>query len=197
MFSNSTAGPFFSSTRRVTAPISRSQSTSALMRRSSPCCSSCAIHCRISKKPIVHSLSHSPSRDIAKLDNGINSRNSQTWQWANGEPDGAGSDHDRKRDFRPARQGRIGDRRVQRAWRALCAMPGRERCGGGAGGAPRRSAFGLASAHRKNPRPRFCPRGRRAPPPGGGGGPPPPPGEISHPHPPAQQIPPGPPPPPP
>src|ERR1700686_3163927 len=60
MFSNSTAGPFFSSTLRVTAPISRSQSTSALMRRSSPCCSSCAIHCRISKKPILHSLSHPP-----------------------------------------------------------------------------------------------------------------------------------------
>src|SRR3984885_14606852 len=82
MFSNSTAGPFFSSTRRVTAPISRSQSTSALMRRSSPCCSSCAIHCRISKKPIPYSLSHLPPRHIAKLDNRINSRNSQTWQWA-------------------------------------------------------------------------------------------------------------------
>src|SRR6202035_5463161 len=77
MFSNSTAGPFFSSTRRVTAPISRAQSTSALIRRSSPCCSSCAIHCRISQKPITYSLSHSPPRDIAKLDKGINSRNSQ------------------------------------------------------------------------------------------------------------------------
>src|SRR6201997_4786510 len=82
MFSNSTAGPFFSSTRRVTAPISRSQSTSALIRRNSPCCSSCAIHCRISKKPIPYSLSHLPPRDIGKLDNRINSRNSQTWQWA-------------------------------------------------------------------------------------------------------------------
>src|SRR6202795_5122158 len=77
MFSNSTAGPFFSSTRRVTAPISRSQSTSGLMRRSSPCCSSCAIHCRISKKPILHSLSPSPPRKIVELDNRINSRNSQ------------------------------------------------------------------------------------------------------------------------
>src|SRR3984957_18121156 len=86
MFSNSTAGPFFSSTLRVTAPISRSQSTSALMRRSSPCCSSCAIHCRISKKPITYSLSHLPPRDTAKLDNGINSRNSQTWQGASHEP---------------------------------------------------------------------------------------------------------------
>src|SRR6202034_656761 len=72
--------------RRVTAPISRSQSTSALMRRSSPCCSSCAIHCRISKKPIPYSLSHLPPRRIAKLDNRINSRNSQTWQWASHEP---------------------------------------------------------------------------------------------------------------
>src|SRR5580698_2176637 len=86
MFSNSTAGPFFSSTRRVTAPISRSQSTSALMRRSSPCCSSCAIHCRISKKPIPYSLSHLLPRHIAKLDNRINSRNSQSWQWASHEP---------------------------------------------------------------------------------------------------------------
>src|SRR4029077_15778268 len=63
-------------------PISRSQSTSALMRRSSPCCSSCAIHCRISKKPIPYSLSHPPPRHIAKLDNRINSRNSPSWQWA-------------------------------------------------------------------------------------------------------------------
>src|SRR5580692_8577371 len=82
MFSNSTAGPFFSSTRRVTAPISRSQSTSALMRRSSPCCSSCAIHCRISKKPIPYSLSHPPPRDTGELDKRINSRNSPSWQWA-------------------------------------------------------------------------------------------------------------------
>src|ERR1700722_14398205 len=82
MFSNSTPGPFFSRTRRVPAPISRSQSTSALIRRSSPCCSSCAIHCRISKKPIPYSLSHQPLRHTAKLDNGINSRNSRTWQWA-------------------------------------------------------------------------------------------------------------------
>src|SRR6202035_3739801 len=53
MFSNSSAGPFFSRTRRVTAPISRSQLTSALMRRSSPCCSRLAIHCRRSIKPIL------------------------------------------------------------------------------------------------------------------------------------------------
>src|SRR4029077_21251412 len=85
MFSNSTAGPFFSSTRRVTAPISRSQSTSALMRRSSPCCSSCAIHCRLSQNPNKYSLLPSPLLELAKLDNRINSRNSQTWQWARHE----------------------------------------------------------------------------------------------------------------
>src|SRR4029077_5091827 len=77
------------STRRVTAPISRSQSTSALMRRSSPCCSSCAIHCRISKKPIPYSLSHLPPRDTGALDNRINSRNSPSWQWATSRTRGA------------------------------------------------------------------------------------------------------------
>src|SRR5579862_94429 len=86
MFSNSSAGPFFSSMRRVTAPISRSQSTSALMRRNSPCCSSCAIHCRMSKKPILRSLSKLPARDIAALDRGINSRNSRRSQWVNHDP---------------------------------------------------------------------------------------------------------------
>src|SRR5438105_3586932 len=50
MFSNSSAGPFFSSTRRAMAPISRSQSTSAVIRRSSPSLSSTRIHCRRSMK---------------------------------------------------------------------------------------------------------------------------------------------------
>src|ERR1700683_279739 len=67
MFSNSSAGPFFSSARRVMAPISRSQSTSALMRRSSPCCSRVAIHCRMSKKPIGRSLSNAQFETILRL----------------------------------------------------------------------------------------------------------------------------------
>src|SRR6266436_2623828 len=50
MLSNSRAGPFFSSTRRAMAPISRSQSTSAVIRRSSPSLSSTCIHCRRSMK---------------------------------------------------------------------------------------------------------------------------------------------------
>src|SRR5580692_4227690 len=86
MFSNSSAGPFFSSTRRVSAPSSRSQSTSALIRRNSPCCSSCAIHCRISRKPIPRSLSLLPPRHVAALDRAINSRNSQPRQWVDDDP---------------------------------------------------------------------------------------------------------------
>src|SRR5262249_52370254 len=58
MFSNSRAGPFFSSTRRATAPISRSQSTSAVIRRSSPSLSSTRIHCRRSMK-LMPVLPHS------------------------------------------------------------------------------------------------------------------------------------------
>src|SRR6266481_8640616 len=53
MLSNSSAGPFFSSTRRAMAPISRFQSTSAVIRRSSPSFSSRAIHCRMSMNFIV------------------------------------------------------------------------------------------------------------------------------------------------
>src|SRR6202051_279578 len=53
------------------APISRSQSTSAVIRRSSPCCSRLATHCRRSRKPIVYllqvSLSPMPSRLIGAL----------------------------------------------------------------------------------------------------------------------------------
>src|ERR1700691_5588130 len=52
MFSKRSAGPFFSSARRVMAPISRSQSTAAVIRFSSPCCCRLAIHCRVSRKPI-------------------------------------------------------------------------------------------------------------------------------------------------
>src|SRR5215813_10777384 len=48
MFSNSSAGPFFSRTRRAMVPISHFQSTSAVIRRSSPSFSRRAIHCRIS-----------------------------------------------------------------------------------------------------------------------------------------------------
>src|SRR5262249_52469796 len=55
MFSNSSAGPFFSSTRRATAPISRSQSTEAAMRRSCPCFSSAANDSLRSMKPMRHS----------------------------------------------------------------------------------------------------------------------------------------------
>src|ERR1700733_9294227 len=75
MLSKTSAGPFFSSTRRVSAPISRSQSTSAVIRRSSPCCSRLAIHCRWSRKPIVLTLRQS------KLDRAINSRNCPAPQW--------------------------------------------------------------------------------------------------------------------
>src|SRR5712671_3767216 len=53
MRSKSSAGPFFSSTRRATAPSSRSQSTSAVIRRSSPSLSSRAIHSRMSTKLIA------------------------------------------------------------------------------------------------------------------------------------------------
>src|SRR5262245_5845491 len=52
MRSKSSAGPFFSSTRRAMAPSSRSQSTSAVMRLSSPSLSSRAIHSRMSTKLI-------------------------------------------------------------------------------------------------------------------------------------------------
>src|SRR4029450_12813958 len=52
MFSNKSAGPFFSSTRRAMAPSSRSQSTSAVMRLSSPSLSRRAIHSRMSTKLI-------------------------------------------------------------------------------------------------------------------------------------------------
>src|SRR5438105_11571926 len=50
MRSKSSAGPFFSSTRRAIAPSSRFQSTSALIRRSSPSVSSRVIHSRMSTK---------------------------------------------------------------------------------------------------------------------------------------------------
>src|SRR6266403_114396 len=53
MLSKSSAGPFFSSTRRAMAPSSRSQFTSAVMRRSSPSLSSRAIHSRMSTKLIA------------------------------------------------------------------------------------------------------------------------------------------------
>src|SRR5215470_4113355 len=53
MRSKSRAGPFFSSTRRAMAPSSRSQSTSAVMRRSSPSLSSRPIHSRMSTKLIA------------------------------------------------------------------------------------------------------------------------------------------------
>src|SRR5205809_4532345 len=53
MLSNSSAGPFFSRTRRAMAPISRFQSTSAVIRRSSPSFSRRAIHCRMSMNFIV------------------------------------------------------------------------------------------------------------------------------------------------
>src|SRR5438093_7782444 len=53
MRSKSSAGPFFSSTRRAMAPSSRSQSTSAVIRRSSPSLSSRAIHSRMSTKLIA------------------------------------------------------------------------------------------------------------------------------------------------
>src|SRR5437867_13329802 len=52
MLSKRSAGPFFSRTRRVIAPSSRSQSTSAVMRRSSPSFSSRVIHSRMSQKLI-------------------------------------------------------------------------------------------------------------------------------------------------
>src|SRR5215475_132714 len=52
MFSKRSAGPFFSKTRRAMAPISRSQSTSAAMRRSSPSFSRRVNHCRRSMKLI-------------------------------------------------------------------------------------------------------------------------------------------------
>src|SRR6202167_6107889 len=52
MFSKRSAGPFFSSARRVMAPISRSQSTAAVIRFSSPCCCRLANHGRVSRKPI-------------------------------------------------------------------------------------------------------------------------------------------------
>src|SRR5439155_26545490 len=53
MRSKSSAGPFFSSTRRAMAPSSRSLSTSAVIRRSSPSLSSRAIHSRMSTKLIA------------------------------------------------------------------------------------------------------------------------------------------------
>src|SRR5580765_4875849 len=60
MRSKSSAGPFFSSTRRAMAPSSRSQLTSAVMRRSSPSLSSRAIHSRMSTK-LIAAASLSPS----------------------------------------------------------------------------------------------------------------------------------------
>src|SRR4029077_4280476 len=60
MRSKSKAGPFFSSTRRAMAPSSRSQLTSAVMRRSSPSLSSRAIHSRMSTK-LIAAASPSPS----------------------------------------------------------------------------------------------------------------------------------------
>src|SRR2546428_620690 len=62
MASKSSAGPFFSSARRETAPISRSQSTSARMRRSSSSFSSSAIHCCMSMKPLLIAALHPPRR---------------------------------------------------------------------------------------------------------------------------------------
>src|SRR5712692_7749774 len=56
MFSKRSAGPFFSSTRRAMAPISRSQSTSAVIRRSSPSLSRRPSHSRRSMKGMVLSL---------------------------------------------------------------------------------------------------------------------------------------------
>src|SRR5438034_8062917 len=53
MVSKSSAGPFFSRARRETAPISRSQSTSARMRRSSFSFSSSASQPLRSMKPLV------------------------------------------------------------------------------------------------------------------------------------------------
>src|SRR5262245_8588158 len=66
MRSNSSAGPFFSSTRRAIAPSSRSQSTSALIRRSSPSASSRVIHSRMSTKLIARSSSAERRRDLAE-----------------------------------------------------------------------------------------------------------------------------------
>src|SRR5262245_23242298 len=66
MFSNKSAGPLFSRTRRAMAPISRSQSTSAAIRRSSPCCSSTAIHCLMSKKPKGFSLPNCDDGDQSR-----------------------------------------------------------------------------------------------------------------------------------
>src|SRR5882724_12191010 len=62
MRSKSSAGPFFSSTRRAMAPSSRSQSTSALIRRSSPSVSSRAIHSRMSTKLIAPAFLSSSAR---------------------------------------------------------------------------------------------------------------------------------------
>src|SRR6266446_2928501 len=62
MRSKSSAGPFFSSTRRAMAPISRSQSTSALIRRSSRSVSSRAIHSRMSTKLIAPAFLSSSAR---------------------------------------------------------------------------------------------------------------------------------------
>src|SRR5262245_59622570 len=52
MFSKRRAGPFFSRTRRAIAPISWSQSTSAVIRRRFSSFSRRVIHCRMSMKLI-------------------------------------------------------------------------------------------------------------------------------------------------
>src|SRR6266436_5449598 len=70
MFSNRSAGPFFSSTRLATAPISRSQSTSAVTRRSSPAFSRSFIQSRMSMKPIV--VPQLPSRPLIGPSYGTN-----------------------------------------------------------------------------------------------------------------------------
>src|SRR5262249_5121785 len=67
MFSNRSAGPFFSSMRLATAPISLSQSTSAVTRRSSPAFSRRLIHSRMSMKPIVVTPSSLATANRTKL----------------------------------------------------------------------------------------------------------------------------------
>src|SRR5262244_4150201 len=66
MRSKSSAGPFFSSTRRAMAPSSRSQSTSAVTRRISPSLSSRPIHSRMSTKLIARSSRAERRRHLAK-----------------------------------------------------------------------------------------------------------------------------------
>src|SRR5262244_3219350 len=67
MFSKSSAGPFFSSTRRAMAPSSRSQSTSAVIRRSSPSLSSRPSHSRRSANGIVILLYRNRARRALRI----------------------------------------------------------------------------------------------------------------------------------